>query len=413
MTVLATSERRLRLLFMTPFAPSADASHGGRVTGELIRRLAKRHEVALVGIRGEEEAPAAGCLGDVCKLVEEVVRPQTRPPGRWRNRLRQLSKLVGVPPSLVQHADVTGYAEKLGSVASTFQPDIVQIEMTEMAQYLPALSGCSARRVLVDHDPGLGAAFDFSLAAGDDRLRRFWRLLDAHAWKRYVRALGEQVDAIVVFTDRDRRAVEQYAAGSPVLTIPFAARLPESPLNPRGEDPPILLYFGGFRHPPNANAALRLAQAIFPRVRALHPEVRLELVGTNPTPDMLQMSAEDVFVSGRVDSVVPYMERAALVVVPLRYGGGMRVKVLETLAAGKALVASSRAVEGLDLVSGRDFLLAESDEEFVAAISELLKDERRRTELARGARAWAEANLSWERVALEYEALYRKLLHAE
>src|SRR5207244_3672519 len=87
---------------------------------------------------------------------------------------------------------------------------------------------------------------------------------------------------------------------------------------------------------------------------------------------------------------------------PLRLGGGMRVKVLETLAAGKALVASPRALEGLRLEPGREVLQAESDAEFCEAISELLANEERRISLGRSARVWAEANLGWERVAVAF-----------
>jgi glycosyltransferase involved in cell wall biosynthesis len=90
----------------------------------------------------------------------------------------------------------------------------------------------------------------------------------------------------------------------------------------------------------------------------------------------------------------------------------MRVKVLETLAAGKALVASSRAVEGFAVRDGHELLIADTDEEFCAAISELLADEDRRVEVARAARAWAEGQADAHRTASAFDSLYRELLSA-
>jgi glycosyltransferase involved in cell wall biosynthesis len=103
------------------------------------------------------------------------------------------------------------------------------------------------------------------------------------------------------------------------------------------------------------------------------------------------------------------MNAAAVVAVPLRLGGGMRVKVLEALAHGKAVVASKRALEGLDVTDGVQVAMAETDDEFSAKIIELLESQSRRTTMARNAREWATANLGDERWVAEYEALYDTL----
>ena len=107
--------------------------------------------------------------------------------------------------------------------------------------------------------------------------------------------------------------------------------------------------------------------------------------------------------------VTPYLDRASLVVAPLRRGGGMRVKVLEALAAGKALVASPLAVEGLDVTDGEHCVLADGDQEYVDAMERLLLDPDRRAALAVSARRWALANLGWERSVAAFEDLYHRL----
>ena len=140
-----------------------------------------------------------------------------------------------------------------------------------------------------------------------------------------------------------------------------------------------------------------------PRVRRAHPTAVLELVGANPTTEIASCAGSGVEIRGVVPSLTPYLERAALIAAPIRLGGGMRTKVLETLAAGKALVATPRAIEGLDLVPGSDVVVAESDEEFCAEISDLIADDERRARLGGNARAWVEANLGWEPVVSAYD----------
>ena len=151
-------------------------------------------------------------------------------------------------------------------------------------------------------------------------------------------------------------------------------------------------------------------RSIFPLVRGEVPDARLWIVGADPPPELRRGVGGGIEVTGRVPDVTPYLDAAAVFAAPLQLGGGMRVKVLEALAAGKAVVASSRAVEGLDVANEDQLLLAESDQEAAAAIVGLLREPGRRLALARRAREWATANLGQERVTLAFEQLYASLL---
>ena len=159
-----------------------------------------------------------------------------------------------------------------------------------------------------------------------------------------------------------------------------------------------MLFVGNFLHAPNIDAAMRLTQSIFPLVRRARPDAQLVIVGPEPPAALQSAGGDGVTITGPVDSVVPYLDAASVVVAPLAQGGGTRVKVLEALAAGKAVVASRRAAAGLDVVDGRHILLADDIGEFAAAIVRLLNDEKARIALARGAREWACAHGGWEPV---------------
>jgi glycosyltransferase involved in cell wall biosynthesis len=138
----------------------------------------------------------------------------------------------------------------------------------------------------------------------------------------------------------------------------------------------------------------------------------LFIVGENPPADLNRSNRENIVITGRVPEITPYLDQAALVVAPLRLGGGIRIKILESLVAGKAVVTTSLAAEGLDIQDGEQLVLAETDDEFVTRIVELLDNPEKRLAIARRARAWACENIAWEQSVAKYETLYQGLLTA-
>ena len=397
------SAHRLRLLLVLPFAPRVGGRHGGsRVTGQLIDALADRHEVAVVHLAEPGDAPVDDGLRSRLALVERVDRPEGPVSAGTRARVK-LGLLRGVP-TWASEVATPGFAERLGELASSWRPDVVQVDYPVMGQYLPALGSCAAPRVLVEHDASLRDLRDFGGWLGG-----LVDALDARAWRRFEARVMRQVQAVVVFTERDRRALEALGTDTRVVRIPFGVPAPDTALSPEGADPPEVVFVGNFRHPANADAAIWLAEALFPPVRERVPDARLTIVGASPTPAVSALAGEAVSVTGPVDDVAPYLDRAAVVAAPIRLGGGMRVKVLEALAAGKAVVATPLAVEGLDVTSGDQLEVAADAAAFTAALERLLANGEERRALAGRAREWARGELGWNRVVARYEQLYSEL----
>ena len=161
---------------------------------------------------------------------------------------------------------------------------------------------------------------------------------------------------------------------------------------------------------PNVEGARWLALDVFPSVKRRVPDASLRLVGSQPTREVLALQGDAVAVAGDVESVSPYLDAAAVVAAPIRSGGGMRVKVLEALSAGKAVVATPLAVDGLGVQDGEQVVIAETESQFSGALIELLQDRERRVSLAGAARRWAEANLDLDQRVRAYEALYEEIL---
>jgi glycosyltransferase involved in cell wall biosynthesis len=393
-----------RVLICTPFTPRLDARHGGKATAQLLLRLAERNQIALLALRTTQGDRVDPAIADRCALVHEV------PPAARSRLSRRLAWSVGLLRGLPPWATdcrSRQYAQALERLLAEWRPDLVEIHLQAMAQYVEAVAGRGIPCVLVDYDPASTWADELRGAATGPR--RVVRRLEAAAWRRYERATRPRFDAIVVFAERDLDAVRPTAGEAIVMRVPLAVDVPERPLDPVGSEPPTIVFVGSFGHPPNVDAALWLAGTIFPRVVALVPKARLELVGHAPGDEVRALAGGAVTVHASVPDVTPYLDRAAVVVAPIRIGGSMRMKVLESLAAGKALVASPRAAEGVEELAGEQLLVAVDTDEMTDALTSLLLDPARRRSLAESGRRWAESNLGWERGVAAFEELYDTL----
>ena len=400
--------RRRRVLVCAPFPPHLDARHGGKATSQLLRRLAERNDVALLCLRGTHEEGVDPEIAGRCGLVEEV--PLTPTTGRLaRYAAWGLGMLRGLPPWAIDCRSGE-YADRLRHLVETWEPDVVEIHLQAMAQYVDMLERANVATILVDYDPGSAWADEVrALTAGPRRLARW---VEVAAWRRYEQKTRPRFDAIVVFAERDVAAVEPTAGGTPIVRVPYAVEIPPRPLDPEGSDPPRILFVGSFGHPPNVDAAVWLATRLFPRVLERVPHARLDLVGHEPGEEVRALTGGPVSVHASVPDVTPYMNRAAVVAAPIRIGGSMRMKVLEALGAGKALVATPRAAEGVEATAGEHYVLAEDEDELVDALARLLVDRDLRRTLGEHARAWAIRNLGWERGAEAFESLYDSLIEA-
>jgi glycosyltransferase involved in cell wall biosynthesis len=392
------------VLVCTPFPPRLDARHGGKATAQLLLHLAARNEIGLLCLRPEQARSVDPAIAARCAVVTEVPLPAR---GWLSRRIAWSVGLLTGRPGWAVDCRSPEFASTLERLLAEWCPDVVEIHLQAMAQYVSAPAHTGVAHVLVDHDPG--SAWAEELLRGTTGLRRLPRRLEVAAWRRYEQRTRPQFDAIVVFADRDLAAVRPSAASTPVRRIPLAVEVPGQPLSPEGSGQPTVLFVGSFEHPPNVDAARWLADTIFPRVLQRVPEAQLELVGHEPGSEILALASRRVSVHGSVPDVTPYMDRAAVVVAPIRIGGGMRLKVLEALAAGKALVATRRAAEGVEAQPGEDLLVADDEEEIVEALVQLLLDPPRRRQLAEAARCWAEANLGWDDGVAAFEEIYDSL----
>jgi polysaccharide biosynthesis protein PslH len=402
MTTITRPDPR-RVLFLAPFPPRLDGTHGGsKVIAQLVTGFARRHDVGLLHLQGRDDAEPDDAIREACSFVEAVERPHKG--GPLARKARIAAWLATQRPVWVAEWWTPEFATRLRAIAGSWQPDLVQIEFHVMAQYVETLRHYRAPCVLTEHESGVLAVLD------ERRYRRgltgIALAFDLRAWRRYESRILAQVDSVAIFSERDREVLLTLARPRLLSRIPLGVIMPPAPCEVPADGSNVV-FVGNFRHRPNVDAAMRLARDIHPRIRAHHPDARLYIVGQGPPRRLVALAQDDVVVTGTVADVTPYLERAAVVAAPLRFGGGVRVKVLEAMAAGKAVVASPLAAAE---VAGEHLVLAETDDEVADAIVDLLRKPQRRAALGLAARQWVAEHASVERMVDALESIHDSLL---
>lgn len=226
------------------------------------------------------------------------------------------------------------------------------------------------------------------------------------AARHFERWMFTPYDVTTVVSDKDRDELLAINSDLRVEVIPNGVELNRFMMLNRGRKPTQLLFVGNYEYAPNLDAALWLAQEIFPQVRQQIPDAKLWLVGNAPSAELQACANDHIEVTGRVDDVRPYYNEAAVFVCPLRFGAGIKNKVLEALASGCPVVATPLSVDGIGVAEGSSVLLGETADRLAAQTVRLLQDVGLQDQLRQNGRQVIEQHYSWRTVAERYLALY-------
>jgi polysaccharide biosynthesis protein PslH len=228
----------------------------------------------------------------------------------------------------------------------------------------------------------------------------------------YERATLRRFHHIIAVSEHDRRQMLQMDPGCQITVVPTGVDTQKFNVAPASStQPPRVVFTGSMDWEPNIDAVDYFCSQIWPRIRHEFPDAIFQIVGRDPFPKVKRLASESVQVTGTVPSVTEYLEKASVVVVPLRIGGGTRLKIFEAMAMGKALVSTSIGAEGLDVESGRDLLLADGTSSFADAVILLLRDAAMRRRLEQAAVRLA-AQYDWSHVVKQFDEVLNKLAPA-
>jgi glycosyltransferase involved in cell wall biosynthesis len=240
-------------------------------------------------------------------------------------------------------------------------------------------------------------------------IKKLFLAVESAKMKRYERATLGRVRYVVAVSEHDRAQMLEMNPACEITVVPTGVdtgRFKVAP--PSLANPPRIVFTGSMDWEPNIDAAAYFCSRVWPRIRQEFPDAVFQIVGRNPAAKVLRLASDSVQVTGTVPAVAEYLEGASVVVVPLRIGGGTRLKIFEAMAMGRAVVSTLIGAEGLDVESGRDILLADDADAFVRAVLLLLRDVPVRRRLENAAVQTA-ARYNWPNVAAQFAEVLRSL----
>ena len=405
-----------KILFLTqivPFPPDA----GPKVkTYHVLRALVQQgHSVSLLSFVRSEEVQHVPVLKELCDEVYTI--PIRR--SRLADIFYMLRSYFTGRPFLVERDDLRPMQEMVNQLVRENDFQFIHADQLTMVQF--AIRGASISR-----SNNSKVVFDAHNAVWTivDRMKEnaHWLLkpilsIEAKRVKRYEGELLQMIDCALAVTDIDKKLLEEAVSStnpdnrfvSPVTVFPIAVDTQEKMPIKRKKNSKNIVTLGTLHYPPNADGIRWFFNEVFPIIRKHVPDLTLTIIGKNPPQDFQELAAQNpgiIDVTGYVDDLIPFMENAALMVVPVRAGGGMRVRILEAFAFGMPVVTTTIGLEGIDAVPNHDVLVADKPKEFAKQTIKLLEDVLLQEKLSVNGRKLAEKKYDWQVVLKDMESIY-------
>jgi polysaccharide biosynthesis protein PslH len=425
-----------RILILTPQLPIPPQALTGASQGTTIRNfsliagLAQHHTVDLLTFIAEGTADGVDLLRPYCRNIITGAPPvrslarrgldtftRTLPDMALRldtaEMRRQMGRLLAAEQYDVGTYDVGTYDVGTYDVGTY---DVVQVEAIEMAQYGLMARSVSPRPRIVFDDHNAEYVLQKRACLTDIRRVRRWVAAGYSfvQWQKlaaYERRVCRLADAVVAVSDADRAALQRLSPGLAVTVVPNGVDLDfyrPGVVAPADIGPHSLVFTGKMDYRPNVDAVLWFADEALPLIRQQVADAVFYVVGQSPHPRLARLAGHPaVVVTGRVPDVRPYIAAAGVYVVPLRIGGGTRLKVLEAMAMGQAMVSTRLGCDGFAFEDGREVRFADEPAEFARAVISLLADRQAAMALGQAARQHVEQHFGWQAIIPQLEALYR------
>lgn len=404
----------MKLLILTPQLPYPPEQGTSLRNYHIIRGLAANHEITLLSFLEENQTVAPSQIApllECCASIETVPVP-TRSKGK---RLRQL--LTTRQPDMAHRLSSAAFDNCLRRLLAETDFDIVQIEGIELAQSINVIRIASRRKIIFDNHNA------------ETELQRRNMHTDWHTPKRWLAALYswvqvgrlagferwacESADAVTAVSAADKKHLQAVAPHlqSPITVIPNCIDITAyQNLNKLPEEQTTfsydLVFSGKMDYRPNVDAVLWFAAEVWPKIQAIRPSTTWAIVGQKPHSRLARLrSVPGITVTGWVEDVRPYIANAQLFIMPFRIGTGTRLKFIEALAAGKAIVSTRVGAEGFEVVDGRELVFADTAEEMATAVLHLLDHPEERDTLGQAATQFA-SHYDWRVVIPRFESVY-------
>ncbi len=401
----------MRILSLTPQLPYPPQKGTALRNWGLIQGLAERHELSLLSFHAPgEDMALAPTLASVCERVVTVPQPE-------RSLHERMWDMISTrQPDMALRLTSNAFHQQLRDWLAKSTFDVVQIEGIELAPYLSTIRSAPQDALVVFDDHNCEYLLQQRTFLTDLYSPTRWpgaaySFVQWQRLHRYEAEICRRADQVLAVSKADAEALRKLDTDINVTVIPNGIDTQAyQPSTTRPDTPGNTLVFTGtmdFR--PNVDAVLWFAREVLPLIRADVSDARFIVVGQRPHRrlDPLRRNPA-ITLTGWVEDVRPYFEDTTVYVAPLRMGGGTRLKLLEAMAMGKPVVATSLGAEGYPVQDGRELILADTPRTFAERVISLLRSEERRAELGQTARAFVEERYDWRVIVPRLESVYTR-----
>ena len=397
-----SSDRR-RILVLTPQLPYPPHQGTTIRNYNLIRELAARHDIWLLSFTvTPDPADSVAHLRSFCWDVQTVPAPERT------TRARIVSTFSSPLPDMALRLESSAFRLRLDAMLSGQRFHIAQVEGIEMAPYLNQLAGSPSPRPLLVFDDH-NAEYVLQRRAYETDLRKpsrwpaaLYSLIQWQKLARYERAACRSSDRVIAVSAADSEALRRLLPAMEINVVPNGVDLTywqPDPIPSPLPNTPSLVFVGKMDFRPNVDAVLWFHNHVLPLVHREMPATHVYVVGKNPHRRLATLAqSAHVTMTGYVPDARPYVAGADVYIVPLRIGGGTRLKVLEAMAMRKAIVSTSLGCEGIGISHGREALLADAPRAFAHAVLSLLRDARYGQDLGQRAQEFVRERYDWKHI---------------
>jgi len=398
---------RPRLLFLAHLLPYPPDSGASIRAFHLMRQLARRYEVHALcfdrreGGGGAERAAALAAATGAAR-VETFPIPQRE--RRMRLAWDHAQSVLAGRAYTAFAYESAAFRARLGAMLADTAFDLVHVDSLDLCAYLPDLAG---QRVVCGHHNVESRLLRRRADAGRTAVHRAYLRLQAQLIAREERKWCPRLQLNIAVSEEELRALLEVAPGARVVVVPNG--VDTEAYRPATTGGTVVASVGGLDWQPNRDALEHFCEAVLPRLRRLRPDARVRWIGRASRADQhAYRQRHAVELTGHVDRIQPWLADAGCFIVPLRIGGGTRLKITTAWALGMAVVSTTVGCEGLGAVDGENILVRDTPAGFAEAVDQVLQDEALRRRLGAAGRETVEQHYGWDaigsRMLVEYEA---------
>jgi sugar transferase (PEP-CTERM/EpsH1 system associated) len=394
----------MRILFLHSQVPYPLDTGAKIRTFQLLKHLGRRHEITLACYGAASDAAV---LGEVRQITTEVVLLPGRTKGHVATALALARSMrSGLPLGVNKYVHRAAHHMVLRK-SQEIPFAVVHVDQPHMSIIAPPLE--YAPRVVHEHNIESQIAKRFYENERNAWLKRFM-FEQYRRMEQFEGDLWRQADHIVTVSDQDREQVLAFAPEKEITVVENGVDLDYFAYTPHPQPTPHLVYTGSMDWLPNEDAVLYFTENIFPPIRERYPEALFTIVGRRPSEKVRRLAqTPGVRVAGTVEDVRPYYAQATALVVPLRIGGGSRLKILEAMSSGVPVISTTIGCEGLEVKEGEHLLIADDPRHFAQRTVELIHYEMLQKELSAKARTRVVQRYGWAAMAEKLADLYDAL----